>query len=367
MQEAKEKRYSNFELLRLFAIFGIILYHITCYYFSDFSSNIFINNLWFYFTGCLGQTGVSLFVLITGYFLIDRKKSVVTRLIKIQLQVFSYSVVISFSFFIIKRQPMNLRQILGTIFPITFNRYWFVTCYYILVLLSPFYNHFLNTISQNKYKAFLLLTFIIWYCTYTFLNARIYANEFILLMVLYAIGGYLKKYGDNFRIKKYTWGLISLFLIVFFVAGLYVFDRFHIERYSSNLYPRFDWLTGLNSAFILVISLSIFMFFIKIKKGYVRIINFTSQATFGIYLIHSNSIVSLILWGRIFHLSRYNNKIYYIPYCLAAGIIVFIGCLVIELVRIYVFEKQYMKLVNKITPWIKRVGYKVYIKLTSFW
>ena len=77
------KRRSNFELLRVIAIVFIILYHFVFYQkdiFSVITTNSVINILYsLFYAG--GKIGVALFIMITGYFMID-KEITLKKLIK---------------------------------------------------------------------------------------------------------------------------------------------------------------------------------------------------------------------------------------------------------------------------------------------
>lgn len=89
-----KKRQSNIELLRILAILCIISFHYVYksgYVLNDLSlKSLTINSCWF-----LGEFGVNLFILITGYFLINSKFSF-KKLIKLILEVNFYYLLTSF-------------------------------------------------------------------------------------------------------------------------------------------------------------------------------------------------------------------------------------------------------------------------------
>lgn len=94
--EVKKQRNSNFELLRIVAMYLIVLHHCTVHgVFSYVSDNIgmveHINNFLCIFLSSGGKIGVTLFVLISGYFL-SLKEFKIERLLKIYLKMFAYSV-----------------------------------------------------------------------------------------------------------------------------------------------------------------------------------------------------------------------------------------------------------------------------------
>ena len=62
-------RNSRIELLRLFAIFGIVIMHVNGPLLSDASG---INSIWIQIENSIFNCGVSVFILISGYFGIRR-------------------------------------------------------------------------------------------------------------------------------------------------------------------------------------------------------------------------------------------------------------------------------------------------------
>lgn len=94
--ELKKQRNSNFELLRIIAMYMIVLHHCTAHgVFSYWHNNITflqnVNNFLCTFLSSGGKIGVTLFVLISGYFL-SVKEFKIERLLKIYLKMFAYSV-----------------------------------------------------------------------------------------------------------------------------------------------------------------------------------------------------------------------------------------------------------------------------------
>lgn len=86
----KETRESGIELLRIFAMLGIILLHYNspimgkAFDFVDPNSS---NEYLLYFMESLGICGVNLFILISGYFLCATQKRSFSKLFELFLQV----------------------------------------------------------------------------------------------------------------------------------------------------------------------------------------------------------------------------------------------------------------------------------------
>ena len=94
-----------------------------------------------------------------------------------------------------------------------------------------------------------------------------------------------------------------------------------------------------NSIPVFVSSIAIFLIFIDIKiKGErsKRVIIKIAAATLGVYLIHEQTNLRQILWKDILNVDKYYNS-----YAMMINIIIvvfgiFLGCVLIEWLRIYV-------------------------------
>ena len=70
MKKLWNKRESNFELLRIVSMLFIVAAHFSLY--NDFDGGMLLGNQFIYsFFRCGGKLGVFLFLLITGYFMIN--------------------------------------------------------------------------------------------------------------------------------------------------------------------------------------------------------------------------------------------------------------------------------------------------------
>ena len=86
----------------------------------------------------------------------------------------------------------------------------------------------------------------------------------------------------------------------------------------------------------------------KLDIGHSKILNMISSATFGVYLIHDNLYMRPFLWERVFKNASYVNSRLLIPFSLIVVFVVFSGCSIIELGRIYLIENNIDSLIRKI-------------------
>ncbi len=208
----KLARKSNFELLRIIAMFMIVLHHLVNHgvmqhikgpsYSSLWHSGSDVNQFftWLYFPG--GEVGIALFFMISGYFLI---KSDSIKLKKVVLQTLFYSmftVIVFFSISLLVHfygfdNPYNYidsktlsRNIIFNLFaPLRSGAFWFVSAYILLILVKPLYNNFLNKLNKKGFVVFLMVLFIF---------GLVFSRHFILVLgytqaaFYYALGAYYK-------------------------------------------------------------------------------------------------------------------------------------------------------------------------------
>ena len=137
------KREGNFEVLRTVAMFFIVFYHCLTHgvgdgYSFDSSQPVsLINGLFSDFILVFSSIAVNLYVMISGYFLVDRNFKL-SRIVRTWTNACFYSCVITVVFMSLQFTPMSIVSLGKSLFPISTDAYWFVTQYIGLLIISPF-------------------------------------------------------------------------------------------------------------------------------------------------------------------------------------------------------------------------------------
>lgn len=105
----------------------IIAHHFSVHGEFFFSSGFNINYLWIDFIQIGGKIGVNIFVLISGYFLINSQKVQLNKVLKLWIQIFTYSIIFFIIFSLTNKINFSLGNIIEYIFPITFSQWWFAS------------------------------------------------------------------------------------------------------------------------------------------------------------------------------------------------------------------------------------------------
>lgn len=325
----------------------IIAHHFSIHGGFEFSvSEISINKLWIQFIQLGGKIGVNIFVLISGYFLINAKKTKINKVLKLWIQIFMYSLGI-FIIFVATGGAFGVKEIIKNMFPITFSVWWFASTYFILYLMFPYLNRLIIQLDKDAYFKFIIITTICWVLIPTFTTKSYESNALIWFMYLYTISGYVKLHLNNIKISGRKSICIALVFVFITLLSTMIFDFVGLKIPVVGKHATYFY--GMQQLPVVCISIFLFIGFLNLKIKYNKIINIIATATFGVYLIHDNSYVRNFLWKVLFRNADFANSIFLIPYSLLVIILVFLVCTFIELFRIHIVEKRYLNIVEKIS------------------
>ncbi len=272
------QRESGLELLRLIAMLLIVMHHV--YLFGGITVATTLGQILYLFCGSGGKIGVSVFILISAYFMVN-KPFKLTRILNIVLQTTFYAVVIYLLFTIFGNVKFTWKGLVFALLPVLYDQYGFVTGYIVMLLLSPVLNLVLHTVNKKTLGRSILgmigFTILFPYCSFLLIGEIYdvpYLNEVIYFVELYCVGGYLKLYGIN--LSK-AWGVVIITGVTL-ILGMVVncFDGWRELCLQCATLSNFVCAVGL-------------LLICKDWKFQSRIVNVLASTTFGIYLIHENS------------------------------------------------------------------------------
>lgn len=305
--QPKPVRQTNFELMRVIAMIMVIMLHALGHggvleqYEFDSVGYIF---MWFIET--LSYVSVNLFVLITGYFMINSNFKI-SRVIKLAVQVEFYSLICLIIAKFALRQETNFEDIVRAVFPLTGGIYWFASSYAVLIALSPLLNKFIHSLNKNEHFFTCISLYIIFCIVPTFLfwsrGVLSTGSDFKWFIVLYISSAYIKLYGEDTPCQNYKKD--RYFIVYITLCVLCVLSRILIGKVCENIFGTLKG-TGLfysyNSIIIFAASVSLFMFFksIQIKsKALSKIVTFGGSVCFGAYLYSDNPFLRKPLWDIV--------------------------------------------------------------------
>lgn len=207
MKEKKE-RDSGLELLRIIALLLIFWMHgASSYENNELSAWLCI------LIETVGNIGVPVFILISGYFGVKLKP---IKMIQLDMMLVFYCWIgLALRFVWGEAQMMGGEGILSYIFPVIGRNSWYFTCYFALAFLSPYLNLFLERLDRQTFRRMLITMLIIFSAitTFCFFDITQDGGKGIVNMVLiYCLGRYLRVYEEDFKYKRSK--LIGAYLAV---------------------------------------------------------------------------------------------------------------------------------------------------------
>ena len=341
-----------------------------------------------YLLGILGKIGVVVFILISSYFMINSRFTF-RKLLVLGGEVYFYSflfliVVMLFPFL---SPPLTIADWGVHLLPISHSAYWFVTGYIILMLLSPFLNRFIKSLSKEAFIKLLILVFVMWSVfptfTPTFMKGPVATNfigssfqyvAIIWFVVIYFVGSYIRLHVDLNRIsyRKLTVVFFASMIITYAVScavgyldivnhqsgDLAMIFGLPIEAvYTDTLYL---WPALENKLFLFIASVALFLMFLKRDEFSNPYINYIAGSALGVYLIHDNLLIRTYLWQNVLHPISYYWSSYFILIAIVMIVGLYLVCTFLDIIRRNTFEKIWIWIVdNKLKSFDSWISKKV--------
>lgn len=355
------------ELLRIISMIMIMFHHFA--YHGNFEWNfneVTLPHLWYDFILMGGKVGVDIFVLISGYFLIENTEKLFQpkKLLKFWGQVVFYSIMTYLLSVMLRLNAFEIKQLIKVCLPITYPGWWFASTYFMLYLIHPFLNKLLHGLSKTEYQYLILMMVLCWSIIPTATTQLFESNSLLWFVTLYGIAGYVNLYGGNQKLQsKHYFSLYFMVLIITYtVSTTFLFLGTKKEEWSTHAIDFFE----IERLPILLMAITLFMGFVTLKMNYHKWINMIASATFGVYLIHDSSYIRYYLWTNIFKINQYQDSTFLILYSILVVFILYVSCTMIDLIRKKLVEKPYMLFVNHYTYYFLK-SFKIICEMFRKW
>ena len=148
----RKTRNANMNLLRIVSMLLIVFLH------SIDHSGVLENAencgtaMYFYvrFTYMLCQVCVNIYVMLSGYFLVNSKFRL-KKLVTLWMEAAFYSVVIRLIFMLTGARPFSVISLVSCFVPILTGRYWFITIYVGMYMFFPFLNVLVRAMDRKQH------------------------------------------------------------------------------------------------------------------------------------------------------------------------------------------------------------------------
>ncbi len=319
MKKSKSKRIDSLEFLKIIAIMMVIGLH----YFNKDMGGILSEekNIYGFLTHFLESFFIiacNIFILITGFFSINKKSISYNKIKKILFDIIFYAIVIFICYLIIGQHSISF-HILKTFFDSIFKR-WFPIVYIIVYLLIPYLNKLLNNISKKDYQRLLIIYIAFFSIWSVFINnITIIDNGYGItnFIFMYMVGGYIYKNQGDF---KKTW----LNYVVFFISLIFVFALSLFSHARA-------W--GYCSIFVVLESVSFFLIFLNINMNN-NLLSKIAKHSLAVYIIHENQFISKFIYNSLFKSNNYyNNNLGMIINLLISVFLILFICTIIDCLK----------------------------------
>lgn len=292
-----------------------------------------------------------------------------SNIVSLWLQVAFYSVSINALFKLIYPNDYSGRDILFALFPVINSQYWYFTSYFLLFLFVPVLNYAINNMGKKQMGVILVIIILFVSVFAQFYNIILGGDVFNLhsgystwwLMILYLIGGYIKKFDLFLDVKKHK--LFIIFCVSSFVTwGCKIFSQLNENNHYTEI-KLVGRLVNYTSISVVVSAVSLLLLFSKleINKPLEKIIARLSPLSFGVYLIHDNILVrNFFIKDSFVYFCNYNVFIILLL-VLGYALLIYSICSLIDYVRYMAF--YVLKIKKRLSALEEKAKEKLYKRL----
>lgn len=302
----REIRQSNFELLRIISMFGVLTSHSLMAMYDLHTINFSICNELRVFIMNISCLAVNCFVMISGYFQIRQTWKGFIGLLS--TCVFWTFICCCLAFYYSEISYIELFK--KICFPLTESGLWFLRTYFALFLIAPILNSGINNLGQEqlRYSCFMVLIIDI-YIGYMHQSPEVSIDGYHLIhfITLYILASTIRRNINDIKIgtklemaESFERFRKNTFICDFFLRGkmykiktlsiiiLAVFILMTLLHMIKMMFPPIAIIYSLryNSPILMVASIITFIMFSRLKIQSI-VINWISNSVLSVYLISS--------------------------------------------------------------------------------
>ena len=360
-EKKKIERNSSIELLKIFALFLIVISHSMPVY-GDKSGIGYIDvaiattngtNFLLSFLQSLGQIGNVIFIICSAYFLLDSNRTKKEKIINIIVDSFIISMIF-LGISLVLGVNIPIKEMLKQFLPITYQNNWFIGCYLLLYAVHPLLNIIINDLQKRQLFRF-NLTLLFLYCIISFvLKNKFYYNELIGFIMLYFFVAYVKLYMPKFQ-KNAKANIIMIVLAL--LAHVLILAITNILGLKFDIFAnKMTYWNGINNITFICIGIGLLNICLN-KKINNRFINYCSSLSLLFYLIHDNAIFRTYIKPDFYrNVFEYGHILLWI---LIEIVVLFIGAMLLSTL----YKETIQKLTSKFSKKIGELFKKYYVKI----
>ena len=315
----QQNRESSFELLRLLCIFGIVTMHT---FGSFYASATGINLVYGVLLNSIFNMGVSLFMLISGYFGI---RTSAKKIVHLELAAIFYSM-LHLLYVSYLQGALSKKALIRACFPVSDGTYWYITCYMILLLFAPFINQIPEKLKKKDFEKLLVLMLLVFCVLPSVIQLHVMGDNgkgVVNMLLMYLIGRYLKLYGkENYgKAKMLLYGGVCVLAGFVLNYGLSL-----LINKGQGIYAPFARDCSVTIVFG---SIFFFLLFREIKLQS-KVINFLAKYVIGIYMFEGTFRGIL---RELIDITVYGDKWYLFVVITIYVLVTMVACIIVDILR----------------------------------
>lgn len=343
MSQSEIRRSSNIELLRILAMFQVLILHTLFLSIGTPSQSQCINAsgeaFIRLFLQSLSIVAVNVFIFISGWFGI---KPTLKKLLSLLFQVFFFTITILILFGSIRGfGNISIGAVLKSL--LITKCYWFVKSYICLFILAPVLNRFAEQARKREFSL-LLICFFTFQSIYGWTDSAPefnYGYSVISFAGLYLLARYLRLYPIRLLFNRRLCFSAYIFLSLLLAFGVWLLIRvgFHTDR---SIPVAFSYINPM----VILSSVALFFTFVNTEIPYSKIINWIAASAFSVYIIHINGFLFHYFKSAVWYIYSNYPVIVRGLLIMLCVVVVFIACVLLDKIRIIVWralEKFYSK------------------------
>ena len=340
----RASRNSSVETLRILAMLMIVVSHCVMFTNLDVLARPFGANKvlieTFLYSG--GKIGVVAFFAISAWYLSEKGgvRAGLRRVWILEREILFWAVTLLAASLILNRSQVNATLAIQSLFPTITGLWWYPTAYAVFLLLFPFLAQGLRALGRSAHGVLAVVMFVL----FTGLDmlmplsaVGLPGGDYLSFVYIYVLIAYYRWYMQPMRTAT-VWKLLTggyLLIMLGTVCGGFLYARTGrlpvLQVYLGKVEFRLP---------VLMVGLALFVLF-EHHEFHSAIINSIACSTFGVYLISEYPTVRVWIWGNPlcdFATLADLSPVLLIPALIGAGCVVFLTCMVLDMLRELLFS-----------------------------
>lgn len=355
------QRNSSIELLRIIAMFMILMHHFVVHNGYD-ELNLPLGPERIFFQLVMaggGKVGVVIFFSISAWFFLDREQTIKSNLKRVWImerELLFWSLALMMFYLVFDRADLGPKLMVRSLVPLSTGIWWYATAYAIFLMLLPFLSKGLKVLSREYHLALAATVLVIWGLT-SFIPGMIGINDgFLGFIYLFILISAYKWYMKPFTTKQ-VWLMTGIGL-GFFLLYTAASATLSLLGHDMGIFITGSWKLP-----VIMVGFGMFLLFDRVTF-HSRVINRIAQSAFAVYLITDYAASEKLLWVRLFNLQNLYQQPLAILQILSILLAIYAVCTLLDFIRQALFAatidrrrgRWFELLWNKASSWTHRMA-----------